>query len=355
MAALAVIVLTALVIIGIGIAGAVSPRSPVGSIPTPPLTPLATVAPVASPSTTNARTKPVSTPAGTPLPTRSAAPNATKAALGKFGLQNIRPTSLLLSAAIDRNSAVRAHGHLLAYFSGHRSAYDGSPLIILNRLTGRRIELGRGDRLSPPVWSNDGRRLLYVQVRQVQRLSGERWTLMESDLLGRSRALISVNALNLTPLGWRHGHVVYLLALMTDTSVYQLGHHHGHVLAQISTAPITDALLSRDGRYIAFASPTNCNFCTLRVYDLPGLNGYQGQTGLPQETDLAWGAGDRLVADLGSSLALGTIDGKSTGFRTIPRPKHLPRDWPHPMLVALGARHIRLTDSVTDASYSASW
>jgi hypothetical protein len=115
--------------------------------------------------------------------------------------------------------------------------------------------------------------------------------------------LVSLDALNLEPLGWADGRVLYLIANSTDTSIFSVSRGKNSFVGILMSQVITSAALSPTGRYIAFSAPTNCGYCTLDIYDLSRQWLWIGPSGMTNYDRFVWATdGHSLVAQVGVGL-----------------------------------------------------
>jgi hypothetical protein len=174
---------------------------------------------------------------------------------------------------------------------------------------------------------------------------------MRADVQGRrSTTLVHVDAMNVTPLGWSGQKILYLVANTTDTSTYTLFHGHAKLVSILMPQVITSALLSPGGRYIAFAAPTNCVYCTFDIYDLGYLSVWVGPSGFANERDIAWSNDARAFVTLvGRKLAVIGSDSHAVQLFTVPA--GLPAIWSHSMEATVSSRSVTLRDTVTGRVY----
>lgn len=239
------------------------------------------------------------------------------------------------------------------YFAGSGDAYRGRDLYVHDRATGRSFLVGRADANVRPVWSPDRRSLLYVLVRQVRAFPGARWSLLRYDRRrGASHLLTAANGMNLAPLGWLNGKVLYALGRETDTGLYRVVNGHSQYISYLFTESLTDPSLSPGGRYVAFVTPADCDWCTIALYDMTELQAWFGPVGVPGSSTVAWTRnGDTLVTIIGAHVV--TIDTHSHAMRLYRHPAALPNRWTHPMIATIGSGSLRLTDRTTGRSYLA--
>jgi hypothetical protein len=202
--------------------------------------------------------------------------------------------------------------------------------------------------------SADDRYLLYVQVRQVASYPGARWTLIRYDSWNRSNEVLTRRtAMNLAPLGWSGNKVLFIVADSTDTSIYAVGARAPHFISILATQPITSGMMSPDARWIAFAVPGSCYYCTLELFDLSDRTTWNGPSGVPGEYAIAWTSDSQwIAAPLGDRLALISAGGHDEIFYRLPAA--LNANWPHPMQAQLRAGLLMITDSTSGRVYKAS-
>jgi hypothetical protein len=159
--------------------------------------------------------------------------------------------------------------------------------------------------------------------------------------------------MNLAPLGWSGNQILFIVANSTDTSIYAVGAHGPHFISILATQPVTSGVLSPDGRWIAFAVPGSCYYCTLDVFDLYAHTTWIGPSGVPGEYAIAWTSDSRWVAaPLGVRLALISVNGQGQTFYRLPAA--LNTNWPHPMQAELRAGLLIITDSTSGRVYTSS-
>jgi hypothetical protein len=157
--------------------------------------------------------------------------------------------------------------------------------------------------------------------------------------------------MNMTPLGWSHGKILFAVANTTDTSLYEFAKGHTSFVSILMPQVLTSLTLSPDGNTVAFEAPTNCTFCTVDLYDLLDLKVWVGPSGSSHEQNLAWSRdGRHLAAQVGRSIAL--IDARSHAVQTYPLPRRLPNRWGHSFRAELSGDTLRMVDRVTAGSYT---
>ncbi len=215
----------------------------------------------------------------------------------------------------------------------------------------RAIPVHNVDSLIQPVWASAGNRFLFVRVAATVTYPGERWTLNQFDLRsGRAVSLANAVAMNLTPLGWQGSRALYATASTTDTSIYAVRQGHVSFVSILIPQPLVTAIMSPDARYVAFAAPTNCSYCTLDIFDLQSQSLWIGPTGLPDEHHLAWTAdGQKLVTVLKRRVA--TVDVNSHEIRLYGGSAALERAWADGPTARVDAAAVTLFDPVTGAHY----
>ena len=349
----AAVILILLLLAAILIASSLT--APSANAPTPPNTP----APTIDLTPQNLRT-PV---------TRRATPSHSptkKAGLGRPAGQHPEPRAVFEQSGQDiyarlgarhagpRRSATAApNGCWLAYFIQRGGIYDRNPLYVSRRGAFGALRLGYGDPLVRPAWSPDGRYLVYVRAEATKIFPGTRWLLVRLDLQTRRDQVVArVRALGLTPLGWRAGTMLYLVANPTDTAIGAQSIGTTRTLGVLIPQPIISASLSPDGQFIGFGAPTNCSGCTLDLYDATTGTLWNGPSGMPGESTLAWsGDSKAVVTILGQRLAVVPVDHSAP--RLFRLPGDLPHSWIHPMRALLGPDSVRLVDTVTQRTYNA--
>jgi hypothetical protein len=154
----------------------------------------------------------------------------------------------------------------------------------------------------------------------------------------------------LTPLGWSEGRPLFLDADAAQTGIYSVGARQTRFIDTLMSQPIVTAELSPAGRFIAFGAPTSCGYCTLNVYDLERGYVWIGETGMPNETTIAWTAdGSALVAIMNGHLAAISVITSQT--RLFPLPPGLPGYWTDPMQAIVRPHAVTLVDTVTHRTY----
>jgi hypothetical protein len=316
--------------------------------PTPgPLrpTPIRTVV-KAKVTATPRTTRPRRTPVPTATPKGHALGSGTDASPALF---KSRPPADVLKRATARFRSRPAF-----WFEGPGNAYAGRTLRFRLRAGESPRTVGRGDPFVRPVLSADGRYLLYVQVRQVATYPGARWRLIRYDSWNRSIEILARRtAMNLAPLGWSGHQVLFIVANSTDTSIYAVGARGPDFISILDTQPVTSGMLSPDGRWVAFAIPGSCYYCTLNVFDLHDRTTWNGPSGVPGEYAIAWTSDSRWIASpLGDRLALMSADGQDQTLYRLPAA--LNANWPHPMQAEVRAGLLTITDSTSGRAYTSS-
>jgi len=215
----------------------------------------------------------------------------------------------------------------------------------------RAMQVRNVDSLIQPVWAPSRDRFLFVRVSSTVTYPGERWTLNRFDIRsGRTSSLTSAVAMNLTPLGWQGSRALYATASTTDTSIYAVRQGHVSFVSILMPQPLVTVIMSPDARYVAFAAPTNCSYCTLDIFDLQSQSLWIGPTGLPDEHHLAWTAdGQKLVSVLKGRVA--TVNVNSHEIRLYGGSAALERVWAHDPTARVDAAEVTLFDPVTGAYY----
>jgi hypothetical protein len=310
------------------------------------------ITPLPSPSATAApRTTPIK-----PTPKKKLASSRAGSRSGGKVLALYLDHGLIRAAAKHRLGALNGvtparHSPLFAYFAGRQGVGTKQNLVIGRRGSALRRRIGYADPLVRPIWSGDARHLLYVRVAATHSFPGARWTLVRLDMrTGREVVVARRNAMALTPLGWSGGRLLYTVANTTDTSIFSVYRRHTEFLNVLMPQPLTTALLSSDGRFVALGAPTDCSWCTLDIYDLGSERVWSGPSGMPDESTLAWtGNGRDVVTIFGHRLAVVNVMTKHVRFSRLPR--DLPSSWNHPMDASVSRQSIKLTDAVTGAKY----
>lgn len=333
--------------------------APTAKAPTVP----PTVGPInRTPTSTTPTTHPSTPGARTPGTRTMPKPSPSATAKGKHKRIALAPLTLneqsgesAYAALPDRGTsivspAVSPHGTAVAYFTKAGGAYQHVPLVVRDRQD--TLHIGYGDRFIRPVWAPNGRYLLYLHVRETRGNPGARWTLMKWDRrVNRSQALTAANALDMLPLGWRHGHVIYMLGRSTASDVYTIAAGHTSYLATVLSQPLMNVSLSPDGNYLAFGAPANCGNCTLDLYDLTRSTFWGGPTGMPNGSTLAWTRGGAtLVGEVNRRLAV--VTARDHTVRYVALPPGIPRYWSNLMRASVAnPNRIVLEDSVSGKVY----
>jgi hypothetical protein len=366
-ATLAVVILTAVLLIAILIFSSIT--APPATAPLVPPTPGPLVTPVLPPtirpatahprSSTPTQHKKKSSRPVTTLP--KATPTAAKKVLGQAP-RNTTPTFMEAQpqsevsqlAAVGTkwpdSATLSPDKRLAAFFRRGKDAYAPSALYVSSLVSRVTIRVGAGDFLIPPVWSANSCALLYVRVRQTRSLPLARWSLISYDLRTRVTSTRAVKTgLNLAPLGLRPSGASFMLANSTDTALFSASGAHQSLLGILLSQPLVTARESPDGSYVAFAAPTNCSYCTLDVYDVSKKSTWVGPSGLTNERTFTWSNHHLLVALIGSRLAV--INVLSHSISWYARPGGLPDNWPHELRALVRPDKIILTDWLGGRSY----
>jgi hypothetical protein len=309
--------------------------------------------------TATSRPTTTKTPRASPGPSKT----ATKKTLGLGARSRRTPPTLMLERG---NGLVRYHpapgwpvgavparaGGAVAFFNGPGDAYGRSRLYV-RPANGSRVLVGAGDALIPPVWSADGRSLLFVRVSAVKQMPLARWTLLLFDVQTHRVQVLAQNiGLSLTPLGWRGSDILYLLANSTDTSMYTVAGGHAVFRTLLMPQVITSAVLSPGARYLAFTAPTNCGYCTLDIYDFAQDSIWIGPSGVLEYDRFVWSNDGRtLAAQLYSSLLL--VDVLSHRLRYCSAGRDLSHLWRPSLRARIAGGTLILYDSLGGASYRA--
>jgi hypothetical protein len=322
-----------------------------------------TAAPAKAPTVPLTPTPPPLTPSAAPTPSAGATrtsppttrpkPTHTKKEIAVAD----RPPGLALrlpSKPPDTANAVASrNGREVAYIPPAGDAYARSPVKIWSRASGVSRTISYADRFVRPVWSSDGTRILFVRVTQTPAYPGALWTLLEADARsGSVRVLDRQNGLNMLPLGWRDGRPLYLVSTATDSSLFSIVGGKRHFISILMPQVITAAFLSRDAKYVAFAAPSDCFFCTYDTFNLDMLHPLVGPSGGHNENNIAWARhGDDMAVPLKDRI--GIVRAETVGVvTTYPLPAGLPPIWTHPMTFRRTAHKLTLTDTVTRATYT---
>jgi hypothetical protein len=345
----ALIAAIVLIVVVVGILLLVSsltaPAAKAPAVPTTPTTSAVTPSTTAIPTIGTKKTAP-----GTSKPKASSTSKKKDIALSS------RPPGLAFRIPTPSGASASASpdGRLVVYFGGGGDAYARTPVKVWNRATGATRTLSYGDRLIRPVWSRNGTAVLFARVAKTAAYPGARWTLVRANVAtGNVQVLDNRNALNLAPLGWRHGQPVYLVATASDTGIFTFARGHPSFVSILMPQVVTNPTLSPDGRYLGFGAPSDCFFCTYDDFDFKLLHTTVGPSGGGSERDMAWSRSNNLLAvPLRDQIAvlqppeLSVVD-------KYPAPPGLPRAWPHPMIFTEKGRTLTLIDTVTHAAYSA--
>ncbi|MDQ2742551.1 MAG: hypothetical protein M3Z66_09705 [Chloroflexota bacterium] len=347
-AAAAIIILIILLIVVVLIASSLT--APTVKAPVVPATPgpIVRTPLVHPPTSTTPITRPTPHVTGTP----GAKHKDVALASGQFDQRSGARAFADLMAAPSRSrvsAAVSPNLRLTAFFARSGPANSQVPLLIAQGRTIRRV--GFGDPLLRPVWSHDGKHLLFVRVSETSGIPGARWQLLEFNLPSRTtRRLASVESLGVTPLGWSRGRILFLVAQPAALTVFGATPGKTSKIATLLSQPLIDASLSPNGRYIAVAAPANCGFCTLDIFDLDRGTLWGGPTGLPNASTIAWtNDGSTLVTEVGRRVAIVELPGFSVRYR--PMGSTLPRRWVDVMRASVDGRAVTLTDTVTGEVY----
>jgi len=215
----------------------------------------------------------------------------------------------------------------------------------------RAIQVHAVDSLIQPVWAPSRDRFLFVRVAATVTYPGERWTLNQFDLRsGKAAPLTNAVAMNITPLGWQGSRAFYATASSTDTSIYAVRRGHVSFVSILMPQPLVTAIMSPDARFVAFAAPTNCSYCTLDIFDLQAQSLWIGPSGLPDEHRLAWTAdSQKLVTVLKRRVA--TVDPNSHDIRLYGGSAALEPAWADGPTARVDAVGVTLFDPVTGGHY----
>lgn len=337
-AAAAVVVLAALVVAALLIISSLTaPAAKAPTIaPTVPPTPGRTV-PTPSP--------PVRTvPPATLHPTAQPTVKKRRAALGvdTNGLADRPPrTSVLTATRADR----------IYWFHGQGNVYAGKALSIRTSAGSPSLLVGRADPYVRPVWSGDGRFVLYVRVRAVAHFPGARWALMRYDTRTHANVeLAHAFALDLFPLGWSQGRILFVAARSTDSGIFAVTARGVRYVGILATQPLTSGQLSPSGQFIAFTAPASCRFCTLDLFDLEDSSTWNGPSGLASESSIAWTEDSRFVIGQ-ETRGLFSISAGNHDWESYAPAGGLPLVWGHPMRARVSGQSLLLIDRTTGKAY----
>ena len=244
---------------------------------------------------------------------------------------------------------MRSQNHI-AWFPTTDNTSPSSLLFVRSIPGGKTRKIGAADSMIKPVWSRDGRFLLYATSFQSRMFLGARWTLMQYDYQNRStRRLASLPGVALVPLGWWHGHPLFLVANSTDSSLYIARAGTSHFLGVLAPQVITSAALSSRSPLVAFVAPTNCYNCTLELFDLRTRSEWNGPSGIADESQLAWSTdGMSVVTTLHSMIA---VVPASIGTQVrLGRAVDMPKTWSHSLRVTISPSGVHLLDTITGRS-----
>jgi hypothetical protein len=349
-AAITVIVLTALLIVAILVVSSLS--APSAKAPTTPPSP-GPITPVTAPtSTTPGTKKATATPGAVPSPTH-------KKTLGSLlhvpahitALERSPSISLLRRAAqLNAGGIVVRSQRRVAWFTATGSRAEAARLWIRSLPAGKALNLGPADSLVKPVWSSNGRLLLYVRSIQSRSYPGVRWTLLQYDSQTRmSRKVASLSGYGMTPLGWWHRQPLFLDATATDTSVYTASAGRPHFLTVLAPQVITSAALSPRTAIVAFAAPTNCYNCTLEFFDLRTSTERNGPSGIAGEAQFAWTEDGQSVVTVVHNRVV-VVSTSAPAHLRLGTSIGLPSLWLHSLHVAILPSGVRLLDTVSGRS-----
>jgi hypothetical protein len=341
-AAVTVVVLTALLIIAILVVSSLS--APTAKAPTNPPTP-GPITPVTAPTAT--------TPRALPSPTLK------KKTLGSLLQKRPRvmaleqsPSTSTPNRAATWNAgdiAVRSHNQI-AWFAPDANGTPARSLKVRSLPHGRTLDIGTADSLVKPVWSADGRFLLFVAASHSRTFPGAEWALMQYD--GHRRAstrLASLPGVAMVPLGWWHAHALFLVATTSDTSLYTASAGGGQFLNVLAPQVITSAALSPGAPLVAFVAPTNCYNCTLDLFDLRTFTAWNGPSGMTDESEFAWSMDGRtVVTELHGRVAV--VPASPGAHTRLGGKLVLPKNWLHSLSVSIQSSGVRLLDTINGRS-----
>jgi len=201
--------------------------------------------------------------------------------------------------------------------------------------------------LSRPVWTKDSQHVFFLRETSVGGTPGARWSIVRATPSGRTTISTQVDALNVTLLGMSGAKLLYLVANMTDTSLYTFDAHGARLASIPMSEPVTTAFLSPNGKYVAFASPANCNYCNLDIYDVYRTTLWNGPAGVANERAFTWTAQNQLVTVLNYHPAV--VDPVSESVRMYNRPTWLPPQLGDAWSARVRAGQLTLTNAVSHA------
>lgn len=347
-AAATVVLLTALLIVGILVVSSLS--APSAKAPTNPPTP-GPITPLTVPTAATPGAVPASrTPRAIPSPThkKKTLGSILRARPSLIALERAAPRSLLMRAAAQVASvAIRSHHHLV-WFASSSNRPVVRPLLIRSLPHGVTRSIGPADSLVKPVWSTDGRFVLYVVPSSLRSPFAVAWTLRQYDSqTGLATQLATSPGIAMVPLGWWHGEALFLVATSTDTSIYTARGGRAHFVAVLAPQIITSAALSPLGSQVAFIAPTNCYNCTVEVFDLRTLTEWNGPSGITDESQLAWSRDGQNVITL-LHRRIGVIHAATGGRVRLTHVVRMPKLWQHSLQVSVLPAGVRVYDTARE-------
>jgi hypothetical protein len=351
-AVITVIVLTALLIVAILVVSSLT--APSAKAPTTPPSP-GPITPLTTPTSATPGTKhATATPGAVPSPTHK------KKTLGSLLQHSTHVTALerspgisLLRRAAQQTAAgivVRSQRRLV-WFTAAANGVAAARLWIRTLPAGMALNVGSADPLVKPVWSSNGRLLLYVRSMQSRAHPGVRWTLLQYDSQTRtSTKLASLFGYGMTPLGWWHHQPLFLAVTATDTSVYAASAGRPHFLTVLAPQVITSAALSPHTPIVAFAAPTNCYNCTLEFFDLRTSTEWNGPSWIAGEDQFAWTQDGRNVATVVHNR-VAVVSSSAPVHLRVGRSIASPSLWLHSLRISILPSGVRLLDTVSGRTF----
>lgn len=312
-------------------------------------------APTAPPPTPGPVTTPTpARPAATPTPAKSSKHKDIALGTARFSDQGAAHLlAAMHSATISGPATAAPRGRRIAYLTQRGNAYTANAVRVLDRATGETSTIGYGDRFIPPVWSSTGRSFVYVRVVPASGIPGDRWTLVQVNAgSGRGHVISRVYGLNVIPLGWSQGAFLFLRADAVNTSILRVAHGRTAYQGLLASQIVTGASLAPNGRRIAYATGTNCGYCTVDLVSLyPVMHHVPGPIGMPNDGAMAWTPNSSTVVGLFSRhlLAINAATGQEEGRYRLPA--GLPAQWHHSLRLRLSRAGVTLIDAVKGRRY----
>ena len=205
--------------------------------------------------------------------------------------------------------------------------------------------------LGRPVWTSDSQHVFFLRETSIGGTPGARWSIVRASPTGRTTTSTRVDALNVALLGMAGGKLLYLVANMTDTSLYTLGARGPQLIGIPMSEPVTTAFLSPNGKYVGFASPTNCTYCNLNIYDVYRTSLWNGPTGVDNEHAFIWTPANQLVALLNHRPVV--VDPVSESMSIYSRPTWFPHQLGDAWTARVHARQLTLTNATSHTAVAA--